>query len=117
MLTGTKLPYCGWSFRCLDSISNNAGEAVFVKYVVCICVVCLEVVCPYLRMSWAVSNEMSYCLCLVVTSGAYSCICDIHVVQVFVKSYLSNKLKGSSVVYSVVDKLFVEFVMCVCFLE
>ena len=29
---------------CLKSISNNAGEAVFVKHVVCICVVCLEVV-------------------------------------------------------------------------
>ena len=29
---------------CLKSISNNVGEAVFVKHVVCICVVCLEVV-------------------------------------------------------------------------
>ena len=29
---------------CLKSISNNTGAAVFVKYVFCICVACLEAV-------------------------------------------------------------------------
>ena len=33
---------------CLESISKNMGKAVLVKYVVCICVVCLEEVGPNL---------------------------------------------------------------------
>ena len=41
---------------CLQSISNNAGEALFVKYVVGIWVVFMEVVCPDL---WVLTNEMS----------------------------------------------------------
>ena len=50
--------------------------------------VCLEVVCPYLWVNWAVSNEMSHRLCLVVTNRALSSVGDIYVVQVFVKSYV-----------------------------
>ena len=33
-----------WYF--IRNISNNAGEVVFIKCVICICVVCLEVVGP-----------------------------------------------------------------------
>ena len=60
------------------SISNNASEAVFVKYVVCIGVACLEVVGSSLQVSWTVSNEMSHRICLVVATRALSCIVDIH---------------------------------------
>ena len=64
-----------WSLEpfCLKIISNNAGEAVFVKYVVS-----MEVVGSYLWVSWAMANEMSHCLCLVVTSGAISCQARSH---------------------------------------
>ena len=59
---------------CLKSISNNAGEALFVEYVVCICVISLKVVGPNLWVSWAVSNDTSHRLCLVVTSRTLSCL-------------------------------------------
>ena len=42
IFSGVRKPFC------LQSISNNAGEALFVKYVVCIGVICLEVVGPNL---------------------------------------------------------------------
>ena len=45
------LPVSGPFF--LKSMSNNTGEAMVVKYVVCIYVVCLEVDGPNLRVSWA----------------------------------------------------------------
>ena len=45
-------------------------EAVLVEYVICICAVCLEVISPYLRVRWTISNRMSHRLCLVVTSRA-----------------------------------------------
>ena len=51
------------------------------------------------------SNEMSHCLCFVVTSWALSSVGDIHVVQMFVKSYVSS------------DKLLISFslsVLMVC---
>ena len=42
-------------------------------------------------------------------SRALSCVSNIHVVQMLVKPYVpSDKLEGSSVVNSVIDKLFVE---------
>ena len=48
---------------------------------------------------------MSQCLRFVVTS----IVGNIHVVQMLVKPYVpSDKLEGSSVVNSVIDKLFVE---------
>ena len=61
---------------------------------------------------------MGHCLRFVVTSRVLSSVGDIHVVQILVKPYVpSDKLEGSSVVNSVVDKLFVEcfyFLWCVC---
>ena len=75
---------------CLKSISNNAGEAVFVEDVFSICIVSMDVVGPNLRVSWAMANEMSHCLCLVVTSRALSCVGDIHVLQMFVKPYVES---------------------------
>ena len=52
---------------------------------------------------------MSHCLRFVVTSRALSSVGDIHVVQMLVKPYVpSDKLEGSSVVNSVIDKLFVD---------
>ena len=45
----------------------------------------LEVVGPNSWVSLAMVNEMSHCLCLVVTSREFSSVGDIHVVQVFVK--------------------------------
>ena len=52
---------------------------------------------------------MSHCLRFVVTSRAFSSFGDIHVVQMLVKLYVpSDKLEDSSVVNSVIDKLFVE---------
>ena len=39
------------------------------------------------------ANEMSHCLCIIVTSRALSSVDDMHVVQMFVK--------GSSAMYSV----------------
>ena len=52
---------------------------------------------------------MSHCLRFVVTSRALSSVGNIHVVQMLVKPYVpSDKLEGSSVVNSVIDKLFVE---------
>ena len=52
---------------------------------------------------------MSHCLRFVVTSRALRSVGDIHVVQILVKPYVPNdKLEGSSVVNSVIDKLFVE---------
>ena len=66
--------------------------------------------------SWALTNEVSYCLRFVVTSRALSSVVDIHVVQMLVKPYVpSDKLEGSSVVNSGIDKLFVECLMvCLC---
>ena len=56
---------------------------------------------------------MSHCLRFVVTSRALSSVGDIHIVQMLVKPYVpSDKLEGSSVVNSVIDKLFVE-----CFID
>ena len=55
--------------------------------------------------------EMRHRLSLVVTSRALSCVGYIHGVYMFFifKSYVSSdKLEGSSVMYSVVDKLIVE---------
>ena len=52
---------------------------------VCICVLSLEVVGPNSWVSLAMVNEMSHCLCLVVTSREFSSVGDIHVEQVFVK--------------------------------
>ena len=55
------------------------------------------------------TNEVGHCLRFVVTSRALSSVGDIHVVQMLVKPYVpSDKLEGSSVMNSVVDKLFVE---------
>ena len=52
---------------------------------------------------------MSHCLRFVVTSRALSSVGNIHVVQMLVKPYVpSDKLEGSFVVNSVIDKLFVE---------
>ena len=52
---------------------------------------------------------MGHCVRSVVTSRAISSVGDIHVVQMLVKPYVaSDKLEGSSVMNSVVDKLFVE---------
>ena len=52
---------------------------------------------------------MIHCLCLTVTSRALSSVGDVNVLHVFVKSYVSSdELEGSSVMYSVVDKLFNE---------
>ena len=48
---------------------------------------------------------MSHCLRFVVTSRALSSVGNIHVVQMLVKPYV---LEGSSVVNSVINKLFVE---------
>ena len=31
---------------CLQSISDNACEALFIKYVICVLVVCVEIVSP-----------------------------------------------------------------------
>ena len=51
---------------------------------------------------------MSHCLRFVVTSRALSSVGNIHVVQMLVKPYVpSDTLEGSSVVNSVIDKLFV----------
>ena len=44
----------------------------------------MEVASPNLWVSWAMIDEMSYCLSLVVTSRALCCVGDIHVVQMFV---------------------------------
>ena len=59
--------------------------------------------------SWALTNEVSYCLRFVVTSRALSSVVDIHVVQVLVKPYVpSDKLEGSFVLNFGIDKRFVE---------
>ena len=61
--------------------------------------------------------EMSDRFCLAVKSRALSSVGDIQDEHLFVKPYVpSDNVEGSSVVYSVVDKLFVEFFMvCLCF--
>ena len=60
-------------------------------------------------VSWALTNEVSHCLLFLVTSRTLSSVGDIHVVHMLVEPYVpSDKLEGSSVVNSVVNKLFVE---------
>ena len=94
---------------CLQSITDNAGEALFVEYVIGIRVVSMEVVSPDLWVGWALTDKMGHCLRFVVTSRALSSVGDIHVVQMLIKPYVpSDKLEGSSVVNPVVDELFVE---------
>ena len=53
-------------------------------------------------------NEMSHCICLVVTS----CLAVLVIFMLYrclLSPVSSKKLEGSSVMCSVVDKLFVEF--------
>ena len=58
---------------------------------------------------------MSDRFCLSVKSRALSSVGDIQDEHLFVKPYVpSDNVEGSSVAYSVVDKLFVEFKWCVC---
>ena len=95
---------------CLQSITDNSGEALFVEYVIGIRVVSMEVVSPDLWVGWALTDKMGHCLRFVVTSRALSSVGDIHVVQMLIKPYVpSDKLEGSSVVNPVVDELFVEW--------
>ena len=72
--------------------ANNAGEAVFVEYVVWIMYLCGKFGSSRssFGVSWALAGEMSHCLCLVVTSRALSCCGDIHVEQIIVKPYVSS---------------------------